>query len=380
MFNKKMQYIIKSVPTDDKQALENLLNEMSEAGWDLYTMHEVETDSSFDFNCIFMREKQDEDSTDLDDIVNITSFKYRMEKMLAAPSSPYASCKEIQLKISNQKERIKKIKSQLESENLSPEKKKQLNNQMSDELRQLDGLKQALVNEISPDAMYSAIKEEKFVVNLSEEILEVISMEANDNLLAETVRIRQDLAERLGYVIPHIHFHNSDELMQNEFSVKIHDIEVFRSVVFPGYVAFYKDDPGHQLFVQIDLSNRSAFQDAVVNKSTDYISSITNISQPAISESIVSFSYSEYISTFLFIELCTAPDDIYKRTADVIQTTMAQNDSEFVLSKSLTYYTIETKVRVKPMMMTLPYAQQSGVTVTDTDTWNTFEYKTSKGY
>ena len=242
MFNKKMQYIIKSVPTDDKQALENLLNEMSEAGWDLYTMHEVETDSSFDFNCIFMREKQDEDSTDLDDIVNITSFKYRMEKMLAAPSSPYASCKEIQLKISNQKERIKKIKSQLESENLSPEKKKQLNNQMSDELRQLDGLKQALVNEISPDAMYSAIKEEKFVVNLSEEILEVISMEANDNLLAETVRIRQDLAERLGYVIPHIHFHNSDELMQNEFSVKIHDIEVFRSVVFPGYVAFYKDE------------------------------------------------------------------------------------------------------------------------------------------
>ena len=242
MFNKKMQYIIKSVPTDDKQALENLLNEMSEAGWDLYTMHEVETDSSFDFNCIFMREKQDEDSTDLDDIVNITSFKYRMEKMLAAPSSPYASRKEIQLKISNQKERIKKIKSQLESENLSPEKKKQLNNQMSDELRQLDGLKQALVNEISPDAMYSAIKEEKFVVNLSEEILEVISMEANDNLLAETVRIRQDLAERLGYVIPHIHFHNSDELMQNEFSVKIHDIEVFRSVVFPGYVAFYKDE------------------------------------------------------------------------------------------------------------------------------------------
>lgn len=242
MFNKKMQYVIKSVPTDDKQALENLLNEMSDAGWDLYTMHEIETDSSFDFNCIFMREKQEEDETDLDDIVNITSFKYRMEKMLAAPSSPYASCKEIQLKISNQKERIKKIKSQLESENLSPEKKKQLNTQMSDELRQLDTLKQALVNEISPDTMYSAIKEEKFVVNLSEEILEVISMEANDNLLAETVRVRQDLAERLGYVIPHINFHNSDELLQNEFNVKIHDIEVFRSVVFPGYVAYFKDE------------------------------------------------------------------------------------------------------------------------------------------
>ena len=242
MFNKRMQYVIKSVPTDDAQALENLLNEMSDAGWDLYTMHEVETESSYDFNCIFMREKQEEDSTDLDDIVNITSFKYRMEKMLAAPSSPYASCKEIQLKIANQKERIKKIKSQLESEHLSPEKKKQLNNQMSDELKQLDILKQQLVNEISPDTMYTSIKEEKFVVNLSEEILEVISMEENDNLLAETVKIRQDLAERLGYVIPHIHFHNSDELLQNEFNIKIHDIEVFRSVVFPECVAFYKDE------------------------------------------------------------------------------------------------------------------------------------------
>ena len=53
MFNKKMQYVIKSVPTDDKQALEDLLNEMSDAGWDLYTMHEVETETSYDFNCIF---------------------------------------------------------------------------------------------------------------------------------------------------------------------------------------------------------------------------------------------------------------------------------------------------------------------------------------
>lgn len=242
MYNKRMQYIIKSVPTDDKQALENLLNEMSEDGWDLYTMHEIESENSVDFNCIFARERQEKDSTDLDDIVNITTFKYRMEKMLAAPSSPYASCKEIQLKIAAQKERIKKIKNQLESEDLSPDKKNQLNNQMSDELKQLDSLKQALVNEISPDTMYSSIKEEKFVINLSEEILDVISMESTDNLLAETVKVRQELSETLGYVIPHIHFHNSDELSQNEFNIKIHDIEVFRTVVFPGYRAFYKED------------------------------------------------------------------------------------------------------------------------------------------
>ena len=242
MFNKKMQYIIKSVPTDDKQALEDLLNEMSEDGWDLYTLHEIENENSIDFNCIFMREKQEEDSTDLDDIVNVTSFKYRMEKMLATPTSPYESCKEIQLKISNQKERIKKIKSQLESDSLSSEDKNRLNNQMSDELKNLESLKQALVNEISPDTMYSNLKEEKFTINLSEEILDLVSMENSDNLLAQTVKVRQDLTDRLGYVIPHIHFHNSDDLSQNEFSIKIHDIEVFRTLIFPNYRVYYKDE------------------------------------------------------------------------------------------------------------------------------------------
>lgn len=237
-----MQYVIKSVPTDDKQALEDLLNQMSDEGWDLYTLHEIETENSIDFNCIFMREKQEEDSTDLDDIVNVTSFKYRMEKMLAAPTSPYESCKEIQLKISNQKERIKKIKSQLESDSLSGDDKNRLNNQMSDELKLLDSLKQSLVNEISPDTMYSSIKEEKFTVNLSEEILDLISMDSSDNLLSQTVKVRQNLTDRLGYVIPHIHFHNSDDLNQNEFSIKIHDIEVFRGIVIPSYRAYYKNE------------------------------------------------------------------------------------------------------------------------------------------
>ena len=242
MFNKRMQYIIKSVPTDDKQALEDLLNRMSEEGWELYTMHEVEGESSFDFHCIFTRQKQEEDSTDLDDIVDVTNFKYRMEKMLAAPTSPYESCKEIQLKIANQKDRIKRIKSELENDRLSVEEKNRLNTQMSDELKQLDNLKQALVNEISPDNMYSTIKEEKFTVHLSDEIIDLVALEYNDGLLSETVKIRQKLTEQLGYVIPHIHFHNGDNLGQNEFSIKLHDVEVFRAVVFPEYKAYFKDE------------------------------------------------------------------------------------------------------------------------------------------
>ena len=242
MFSKKMQYVIKSVPTDNKQALEDLLNEMSEQGWDLYTMHEIEGESSIDFNCIFMREKQEESEDNLDDIINVTSFKLRMEKMLSAPTTPYESCKEIQLKISNQKDRIKRIKAELENDNLSIDEKNRLNTQMSDELRQLDSLKQALVNEISPENLYSTIKEEKFTINLSEELLDLVALEYNDGLLSETVKIRQKLTDSLGYVIPHIHFHNGDDLGQNEFCIKIHDIDIFRSIVFPNYRAFYKDE------------------------------------------------------------------------------------------------------------------------------------------
>ncbi len=338
MFNKKMQYIIKSVPTDDKQALENLLNEMSDAGWDLYTMHEVETDSSFDFNCIFMKEKQEEDSTDLDDIVNITSFKYRMEKMLAAPSSPYASCKEIQLKISNQKERIKKIKSQLENDNLSPEKKNQLNNQMSDELKQLSILKQQLINEISPEAMYSNLKEEKFVVNLSEEILEVISMEAtDDNLLAETVKVRQNLAEKLGYVIPHIHFHNSDELMQNEFCIKIHDIEVFRSIVFPEFMAFYKDEiKGYKI-----TENDYVIEDCITGKKLVWISK-----EKVKDFWATGFSASEYIAKAIeYVAIKEVSDimdynDVNKYVEKVIETNSFLVDNiipDFITASDLKY-------------------------------------------
>ena len=241
MYSKKVQYVIKSVPTDDKQALEDLLNNMSDEGWELYTMHEIETDSSIDFNCIFLRPKQEETSENLDDIINVTSFKSRMEKMLATPTSPYATCKEIQLKILNQKDRIKRIKNELENDSLSLDEKNRLNTQMSDELRQLDALKQSLLNEISPNNIYSSIKEEKFTINLSEEILSLVELEYNEGLLSETVKIRQKLADELGYVIPHVHFHNDDELGQNEFSIKIHDIEVFRSLVFCGYRAYYKD-------------------------------------------------------------------------------------------------------------------------------------------
>ena len=42
---------------------------MSDAGWDLYGMHEVEKKDGIYFDCIFMRPKPEEDKKDFDDVV-----------------------------------------------------------------------------------------------------------------------------------------------------------------------------------------------------------------------------------------------------------------------------------------------------------------------
>ena len=57
MYNKnRMQYVVKTCSSENVQDLQNLLNEMSMNGWELYSMQEVESDEGFVYNCIFMTE------------------------------------------------------------------------------------------------------------------------------------------------------------------------------------------------------------------------------------------------------------------------------------------------------------------------------------
>ena len=153
MFNRNLEYVIKEVSTDDRQALQDLLNEMSSQGWDLYTLHEVETDEDeFVYSCIFMREKVASDKDEVfDKVVNVKNFKAQMEKMLSNQMTPYETCKEISAKIRDQKGRVAKIKSEIEKVDWSD--RGELNEQMSGALKRLEELKQELVREISPGVM-----------------------------------------------------------------------------------------------------------------------------------------------------------------------------------------------------------------------------------
>ena len=109
----RMQYCIKSVPTDDTVKLENLLNEMSAQGWDIYTMHEAEgeEDEGFIYNCIFVREAEDETSDE--DIDDVFGYQNRMQKMISSQNEPYEQCLSVQAKIKDKRKSINEEKNLL---------------------------------------------------------------------------------------------------------------------------------------------------------------------------------------------------------------------------------------------------------------------------
>lgn len=236
------RYVIKSIPSDNTNALEALLNEMAQGGWDLYSMHEVEADEGFQYNCIFTTDAKMENIEE-EEVVNITTFRSQMEKMLSPNLSSYESCKEVLDKIKEQRKKIAKIKSQLEAQSESPVSKNRqhLNDEMSKGLNVLDELRQNLLKTISPESMYSKIGQEKLSIHLSEEILDLVNPDLGSVLISETVKIRQKLTDELGYVLPKITFEDDVKLAANEFSIKIRGVEAVNSFVYPNHLMFFKD-------------------------------------------------------------------------------------------------------------------------------------------
>ena len=246
MYNKKMQYVIKTCSSENTQELQNLLNEMSMNDWELYSMQEVENDDGQILcHCIFMREAESSSSDLNADTINITTFKSQMEKMLSPEQSPYEICLEIQSKIKEQKNKIAKIKAELEGEAPASVSRKKLNDKISAGLQELDELKKALAKATSPNAMYSRLKEEKLSIHLSEEILGYIDSNQEiqeEELVAETVKSRLKLTEELGYVIPKIVFQDDENLNPYEFSIKIRELDVFNANVYPNFLVYFTDD------------------------------------------------------------------------------------------------------------------------------------------
>ena len=271
MFKKnRMEYVIKTCSAEDAQDLQNLLNEMSMNGWDLYSMHEISDDETGgQLNCIFMREAKNDNNSD-SDIINISDFKSQMEKMLSPKLTEYEQCLEIQSKIRRQKEKINKIKAELEGEAPASVSRKKLNDKISAGLKELEDLKAQLNKATSPDLMYSKLHEEKLTIYLSEELLGFIDSDRNNSgeeLIAETVKSRLNLTEQSGYVIPKVVFKDDENLNACEFSIRIRGMEVFRAGVCPGCFMFYSDE----LHTDNKIKNSITGVDAITDRKVIWI-------------------------------------------------------------------------------------------------------------
>ena len=270
MFGKsRMEYVIKTCSAQNAQELQNLLNEMSMKGWELYSMTEVgsDDDESAQLNCIFMREAKSAESSG--DIISISDFKSQMEKMLSPKMTEYEKCIEIQSKIKQKRDEINQVKSQLDGE--APVSRKKLNDKISTGLKALDDLKGELNKATSPDLMYSKLHEEKLAIYLSEELLGFVDFERSDfgeeQLVAQTVKARLELTEKSGYIIPKVVFKDDENLNSGEFSIRIRGMEVFRAVVYPGYKMFYADD----LHLEHKIKNSVTTEDELSGKKVIWV-------------------------------------------------------------------------------------------------------------
>lgn len=266
----RMEYVIKTCSAENAQELQNLLNEMSMNGWDLYSMTEVGTDEEDEtqLNCIFMREAKSTSSAE-NDIISISDFKSQMEKMLSPKMTEYEKCLDIQRKIKAKREEINQVKAQLDSE--APGSRKKLNDKISSGLKELDDLRGELTKATSPDLMFSKLHEDKLTIYLSEELLGFIDSErqtfGEEPLVAQTVKARLDMTENYGYVIPKVIFKDDENLNPCEFSIRIRGMEVFRATVYPEYKMFFADE----VHTEHKIKNSITAEDEISGKKVIWI-------------------------------------------------------------------------------------------------------------
>lgn len=94
--------------------------------------------------------------------------------------------------------------------------------------------------------------------------------------------------------------------------------------------------------------------------------------------------YSDYLTVFVYLGLKgSAAEDMYQRMAEVIQTNMGKKigeNSGYTLSKAQVYFQLEAKIKVKPLMITMPIFNDYQNNMDTKTDWCTYTIKTVRGY
>lgn len=237
----KSIYKIKSVPSDNIEDLENLLNEMSKDNWDLYSLQEGENDDGYCFNCIFVKNAYlDSDNDEDDDVDDNFGYRNKMQRLMSFDEDYFTQCKDIQIKIKDKRQQIAKAKSLLDS--VSEDMRSDINMQISDLLEELKELKEELKQNLSPENVTSLLREDKLKIKLSEENIDLINPDLTDNLIAYMVKARQELTNSYGFVMPKVKFESDETLDENIVSFIIRGVDTLDVPIYNGYKRFYTDD------------------------------------------------------------------------------------------------------------------------------------------
>lgn len=250
----RLEYAVKTCPTTEPDELEILLNEMADDGWELYMLHEVDSGKGIQYNCIFSREYDADEELGSSEVTDVLDFKSKMEKMIQPSDEPYEECREIQANINIIQEEITKIKQQLDSSSEDIDHKT-LNEEISTKLRELNELKADLADVINPAYMYERINQDKLTLIISEELMNLVDDGEGTGIISETVKLRQNLTDKLGYIIPAIRFTDSDELESNEFRIDVRGSNMLSGFVKPDYTRFYEGQ------IILDKKQKSAIED-----------------------------------------------------------------------------------------------------------------------
>ena len=232
----RLEYVVKSCSSEDTDGLEELLNSMAIDGWELYSLNEVEAEEGFQYNCIFSRQAEDSYEED-DDIAQVGHFKSRMEKLFHYKNAPSEQAKSLQDELRQKNERVNDIKQLLDSNSIDIDREG-LNQEISEKLSERNTLKNKFSEMLSPANMYERINQDVLTVVVSEELVDLIDNEKNGELIIESVRLRQALTDKLGYVIPAIRFISSDEMAEDQYSIKVRKLKALSGIVYPKYRMF----------------------------------------------------------------------------------------------------------------------------------------------
>lgn len=233
----RQEFSIKQIPTDDTLQLENTLNAMSSTGWELYSIYEAEQNSKIVYNCIFVKETQNLDDSIDDELVN---FRSTVERMLYSKEEPYELCLNLQKKIRDKKDKIERVKKFLE--NAKEDEREFLNDEIKKDIDELNDLKRDLKEVLAPSKMSKFLGEERLSISLSSENYTLCDPHRENNLLSQTVKVRQELTQELGYIIPKVQFIENTSLEEYEFSINIHGVSVALAKAYPEHLAFFEDE------------------------------------------------------------------------------------------------------------------------------------------